>query len=96
MKWKAFATGRGFDEGEDREVEEAYQEGMRKGYEKAMREMEDGRYGEREGGYSSGGSSRGGGYGEREGRMFDPFEGEYMYGERRGVKGTGPYSRYRR
>lgn len=78
MSWKAIAMGRGFDEGEDRELEEAYQEGMRKGYEKAMREMEGGRYG------------------EREGRMFDPYDRDYpdmdgRYGERRGVKGSGPY-----
>ena len=47
--------------------------------------MED-RYGERGG---RGGRS-GGGYGER---MWDDDD---EYGERRGVKGTGPYARRRR
>lgn len=94
MRWKAMAMGRGFEDDDRDELEEAYHEGRRRGYEEAMREMGGDRYGERDGG-SSGGSSRGG-YGERESRMFDPYEREDMYGERRGVRGTGPYSRYRR
>ena len=84
------AMGRGFEDDDRDELEEAYHEGRRRGYEEAMREMGGDRYGER-----GGGSSRGG-YGERESRMFDPYEREDMYGERRGVRGTGPYSRYRR
>lgn len=106
MRWKAMAMGRGFEDDDRDELEEAYHEGRRRGYEEAMREMGGDRYGERGGGSSrggygerdggsSGGSSRGG-YGERESRMFDPYEREDMYGERRGVRGTGPYSRYRR
>ena len=90
MKWKAMAMGRGFED-DDRELEAAY----KAGYEDAMREVhEGGRYGER-GGYSDGPYRRG--YGAREGRMLDPYDREdESYGERRGVKGTGPYSRYRR
>lgn len=84
MGWKAIAMGRGFNDEDDREVREmldrAYEDGKREGYEMAMREMHSG-YGER-GGYSDGGYS-GGNSGDG-------------YGERRGVKGTGPYSRYYR
>lgn len=36
-----------------------------------------------------------GGYGER-GGYDDDDNSMYDYGERRGVRGTGPYSRYRR
>lgn len=56
-----------------------------------------GRYGNRGG---SGGSSGGGGgsYGNRMGyREEDEYDDEYEdFGERRGVRGTGRYSRYRR
>lgn len=49
MGWRVFGEGRGFEEEEmERELEKAYKEGCREGYEKAMREMEDrGSYGER-------------------------------------------------
>ena len=73
-------------------LEEAYEKGKEKGYRKAMREMEGG-YGER-GGYSGGTDTyMGRGYGRRE-RMDD--DDEDGSGERRGVRGTGPYSRYAR
>lgn len=82
MSWKVLGMGRSFDnEDMERELEKAYKEGYREG----MEEAEE-RYGERSGrgGYSNGS------YGER---MWDDDE----YGERRGVKGTGPYAgEYRR
>lgn len=84
MGWKVYGEGRSFEDGDgmERELKRAYEEGCRDGYERAMME-------------------RGGGYGERynDGRMGDYGDGGYGdggYGERRGVKGTGPYSRYRR
>lgn len=87
MGWNEMERGRHFmqDDFDQDEVERAYRKGCEKGYRKAMEEMEeemDG-YGER-GGYSGG--NYGGGYSESDG----------SYGERRGVKGTGRYSRYRR
>lgn len=104
MGWQMFVEGRksqmgGRDEEEIEEMlEEAYEEGCKKGekkgYRKAMREMgED--FGERGGnsGSYSGGGSRGGSYGNR---MEEYDDDEYEFGERRGVKGTGPYSRSRR
>lgn len=96
MRWKAVIGGRSLGEGrDDEELENAYEEG----YRAAMKEMEGQRYGERDG-YSYGGSSRGGsrgGYGQREGRFYDDDDDDdMMYGERRGIKGTGRYSRYRR
>lgn len=98
MGWKMIAEGRNYKGGED-EIEEmlqdAYREGCEKGYRKAMREMEGG-FGER-GGYSgggySGGGSNGGGYGNR----YEEDDDDDMFGERRGVRGTGRYAgEYRR
>lgn len=65
----------------ERELERAYNEGCEDGYEKAMREMR-------------------GGYGNRyDGQIYSGDMGRYDgedYGDRRGVKGTGPYARYHR
>lgn len=77
------------------ELAEGQQMGERGGY---------GRYSNRGGGYSggSGGYSGGGGYGNRYGNREDEWDDDdddYDYdrmGERRGVRGTGRYSRYRR
>lgn len=95
MGWNAFEIGHDFEEIDERELKKAYKEGCREGYEKAMREMEgrkrrydddddDFDYGERyqdDGGYGgNGGGGMNGG----------------GYGERQGVKGTGPFSRYTR
>lgn len=63
------------------EVEEAYEEGCREGYEKAMEEM-----GHR-GGYNQRGSS---GYGNRYGRKEDWDDMDYM-GERRRRDSRGRY-----
>lgn len=95
MGWSEMERGRRFmdDDFEKDDLERAYRRGCKhgeeKGYRMAMEEMRD-EYGER-GGYSgsySGGNSSGS-YGER-----DWDDGDF--GERRGVRGTGPYSRYRR
>ncbi len=106
MGWQMFVEGRksrmgGRDEEELEEMlEEAYEEGCKKGekkgYRKAMREM--GEYGERGGGSSSGGYSGGSSSGSSNygNRMEEYDDDEYEFGERRGVKGTGRYSRYRR
>lgn len=71
----------------DDDVEEAYKEGCRHGYEKAMRKMQGG-----EMGYRNSGSSRSGGYsgsdmGER--RMPEYFPEYPMYGERHGMPPYG-------
>lgn len=66
------------------DLAEGSQMGERGGY---------GRYGNRGG--NSGGS--GGGYGNRYGNREDEdWEDDDDFGERRGVRGTGRYSRYRR
>lgn len=69
------------------DLAEGSQMGERGGY---------GRYGNRGGGGYSGGS--GGGYGNRYGNREydDEWDDDDDFGERRGVKGTGRYSRYRR
>lgn len=64
-----------------RAYEEGFEEGRREGR---------GGYGER------GGYGQGGGYGERGEYDRGGYEYDDAYGERRGVRGTGPYSRYRR
>lgn len=64
------------------EVEEAYEEGCRDGWEKAMEEM-----GHRGGGYSQRGGS---GYGNRYGRKEDWDDMDYM-GERRRRDSRGRY-----
>lgn len=101
MSLRTIINGRAMygDEDFERELEKAYREGRR---EERERMEEHYGYGER-GGYGSGsgsgsGSGRGGGsYGQRDGMYYmDDEEEEYEYGERRGVKGTGPYSRYYR
>lgn len=73
------------------ELAEESQMGERGGY---------GRYGNR-GGYGGGSSSggySGGGYGNRYGNREyeDDWDDGDDFGERRGVRGTGRYSRYRR
>lgn len=85
MGWNAIGIARGFN-GDDDQMDEMLEKAYHKGR-RDMREEMEGGYGER-GGY---GSSRGG-YGNRDPWMDDDDE----YGERRGVKGTGRYSRYRR
>lgn len=86
MGWNEMEKGRRFmdDDFDQDEVERAYRKGCEKGYRKAMEEMHE-EYGER-GSYSTG--NYGGGYGQR--------DWDEDFGERRGVKGTGRYSRYRR
>lgn len=71
---------------------------LKKAVAKIMRYLsEEGGFGERgessSGGYSGNGSSSGGGYGNR---FFEDEYGEEDFGMRRGVRGTGPYSRYRK
>lgn len=83
MGWNAIGIARGFN-GDDDQIEEMMEKAYRKGR-KDMREEMDGGYGER--GYGRGG------YGMRQPWMEDDDDD---YGERRGVKGTGVYSRYRR
>ena len=61
--------------------EEEMEQELRRAYEEG--------YGER-GGYGRGG------YGERDEYDRDGYDDDDGYGERRGVKGTGRYSRYRR
>ena len=89
MAWNAIGIARGSN-GDDEQIDEMLEKAYRKGYKKAMEEMHEG-YGER-GGYSGDGR---GGYGMREPWKEDDDD-DYDYGERRGVRGTGPYSRYRR
>lgn len=76
---------------EDEALERAYRRGCKdgkeKGYRMAMEEMHG--YGQRGGSSGGSGSGSGGGYGQRDWEEED-------YGERRGVRGTGSYSRYRR
>lgn len=67
-------------EGEDMDLE--LEKAYKEGYRDAMEEM-DGRYGER-------GMRR---RMDDDGRIWDDDD---EYGERRGVKGTGPYARRRR
>lgn len=99
MGWKVMGVGRGFDGMDDRDDEElrrAYHKGMKKGYEKAQREMEEDRYGDDDDDdddeygerYSGGGMYGGSGGGS--------YGGGGGYGERQGVRGTGPYSRVTR
>ena len=92
--------GRAFmnEEYDQDDLERAYRRGCEhgeeKGYRKAMREMQGGMdgYGERGGygGYGERGQSFMRGYGERDGEYGSDGDGE-----RRGVKYTGRYSRYR-
>lgn len=93
------------------DLHKAFEDGRKQGWREAMEEAQHsgyaqrGGYGQREEfeprdmgyGMRDGGSQSGGGsYGQREnyppqGGGFDPN----AYGQRRGVKGTGPYSRMR-
>lgn len=108
MGWRILGESRRFDSDDD-EIREAYEEGCRKGYKKAMKEIrESGEYKERDdwdddddddygerGGYGGGTGGMRGSYGMRGGM---DMEGMDMggYGERQGVRGTGPYSRVTR
>lgn len=107
MVWNNMEVQRGHDEFYDvNDLHKAYEDGCRDGWRAAMEEAqrggfgERGGYGQREMGYGmrDGGSQGGGGsYGQRE--DYPPQGGGFnpdAYGERRGVKGTGPYSRMRR
>lgn len=67
----------------DPELREAYMCGRKEAYKEIMEDQ----YGERNYG--------GGGYNHREGGMGYREEDYDGYGERRGVRGTGRYSRYR-
>ncbi len=71
----------GMARGGESELERAYYQG----YEDAMREVHEGRYGERRDM-----PDMGDGYG------YPRWQDNDSYGERRGVKGTGPYSHYPR
>lgn len=114
MGWRILGESRRFDSDDD-EIREAYEEGCKKGYKKAMKEFHESEaYGEREdwddddddygerGGYGGGGGgsygARSGGYGMRGGGGYGQRDEMDMegYGERRGVRGTGPYSRVTR
>lgn len=98
MGLRIIGEGRGrFDGGHEDEMERELKRAYRKGREDERRESREG-YGER-GGYGRGG------YGERDEYDHDEYDrdeydrdeyDDYGYGERRGVKGTGRYSRYRR
>lgn len=89
---------RGHDEFYDvNDLHKAFEDGRKQGWREAMEEAQKSGYGQR-GGYGqredydqreSYGMRDSGSYGQRGG--FDPSS----YGERRGVKGTGPYSRMR-
>lgn len=68
------------------DLAEGSQMGERGGY---------GRYGNRGGGYSGGGGY-GNRYGNREDEDWEEEDDYDRMGERRGVRGTGRYSRYRR
>lgn len=112
MGWRILGESRRFDSDDD-EIREAYEEGCRKGYKKAMKEMreqdgygerddwddDDDEYGERGGGSQGGGGGYGqrgyDGYGMRGGMDMGPMD-MGGYGERQGVRGTGPYSRVTR
>lgn len=85
MGWRIIGEGRGGFDGHEEEMEREFERAYRKGREDERRES----YGER-GGYGRGG------YGERDEYDRDGYDDEDGYGERRGVKGTGRYSRYRR
>lgn len=82
--WEIEGRYRNDGYGEREEIERRMREAYECGYEDARREMR-------------------GGYGERRMDGYTPdgdgtHGGEYAgdgYGERRGVRGTGPYSRYR-
>ena len=91
MVWDNMNVQRGHDEFYDvNDLYKAYEDGCRDGWRAAMEEAQRGGYGER-GGYGQ----REMGYGQRDNY---PSQGGYnpdAYGERRGVKGTGPYSRMR-
>lgn len=90
MGWRVFGESHGFGNEEEigRAMERAYSDGCREGYEKAKREMEMrySRYGER--------------YNDDRMMMGEDYDNGYddrdEFGERRGVRGTGRYSRYRR
>lgn len=94
MGWKFVGVGRGYDGDDyqdemiDKKLKKIYHKGMEEGYDRAMEELEGGRFGERNEMYRMPRSY------ER-GNMFDDMDDD-MFGERRGVKGTGPYSRVRR
>ena len=101
MGWRILGESRRFDSDDD-EIREAYEEGCRKGYKKAMKEIhEGGEYGEREDweddddDYGERGGYGGGIYGARGGMEMGGMD-MGGYGERQGVRGTGPYSRVTR
>lgn len=89
--WEHMMAYRGHDEYYDeRDLNKAFEDGRKQGWREAMEEAKHSSYGER------------GSYGQREisyGQRDEyPMQGSYTsdaYGERRGVKGTGPYSRMR-
>ena len=89
--WEHMMAYRGHDEYYDeRDLDKAFEDGRKQGWREAMEEAKHSGYGER-----SNYSQREMSYGQREDY---PMHGGYNqdgYGERRGVKGTGPYSRMR-
>ena len=88
---------RGEDEHYDHEdLKRAYHKGKKEGWREAMEEVG---YGERDDYNERGDYEERGDYGERGGygqRGNYGMRDDDMFGERRGVKGTGRYSRYRR
>ena len=103
MGWRILGESRRFDSDDD-EIREAYEEGCKKGYKKAMKEFHEREgYGERddwdddddndEDGFGERGGYGGGNYGGGGGSYGMRGGG---YGERQGVRGTGPYSRVTR
>ena len=84
-----FGWGRGGFGGHEEEMERELRRAYEEGFEEGRREGRGG-YGER------GSYGQGGGYGERGEYDRGGYEYDDAYGERRGVRGTGPYSRYRR
>lgn len=95
--WETIRNGRSHmqDDFEQDAAERAYRRGFEHGYHKAMEELQGG-YGER---MHPGSPAY---YGERNNPMThgsygdrgpDVYGEREMYGERRGVRGTGPYGR---
>ena len=85
MGWRIIGEGRGGFDGHEEEMERELERAYRMGREDERRENNKER----------GGFGRGG-YGERDEYDRDGYDDEDGYGERRGGKGTGRYSRYRR
>lgn len=105
MVWDNMNVMRGHDEYYDvNDLHKAFEDGRKEGWREAMEEAqrsgfgERGGYGQRDMNYDSHEMSYGqrdGGYSQREKYPHHSGFNPDAYGERRGVKGTGPYSRMR-